>query len=206
MLPFDGNHFPSYKYSGEFSVGVLLNSVAMDLQKISEKVDRDFSKNRSDLYVLGVVYGKAEVDGYTRVVYKNKEGELAYYTSANERVLLPPDAAEPFTDAQLQTIQQQVQALQQANQQHTEVKANHHMDSVRQYSNPPKDKTTMLILSLLVFIPGIGGIHRLVSGHVATGIIQLLTAGGCYIWQIIDIIDIVNDKFVDAEGQKLVKN
>ncbi len=69
----------------------------------------------------------------------------------------------------------------------------------------PKDWLTTLILSLLLLV-GFGGIHRLYTGHIAIGIIQLLTWGGCGIWQLIDFINILQGKFTDSDGNLVVKN
>ena len=47
------------------------------------------------------------------------------------------------------------------------------------------------------------GVHRFYTGHIGTGIIQLLTIGGCGIWAFIDLILICTGKFKDANGQEL---
>jgi len=67
-----------------------------------------------------------------------------------------------------------------------------------------KDWLTTLLLSLLPMLLCIGGIHRFYTGHIAIGIIQLLTAGGCFIWQLVDIILIATEKFKDREGKVLL--
>lgn len=66
----------------------------------------------------------------------------------------------------------------------------------------PKDWLTTL---LLCFFAGGLGIHRFYVGKTGTGIIQLLTCGGCGIWTIIDFIVICIGNFTDAEG-KVIKN
>ncbi|MBT7064627.1 MAG: TM2 domain-containing protein, partial [Euryarchaeota archaeon] len=43
------------------------------------------------------------------------------------------------------------------------------------------------------------------TGKIGTGILKLLTAGGCFIWYILDIINIVSEKFVDSKGLRVVK-
>ena len=63
-----------------------------------------------------------------------------------------------------------------------------------------------LLLALVCFPTGINGLHRFYTGHIAIGIIQLVTLGGCFIWSIIDIVLIATDSFRDAEGRPLVKN
>lgn len=58
-----------------------------------------------------------------------------------------------------------------------------------------------LVCLLLCFFLGYLGIHRFYVGKTGTGIAQLLTAGGCGIWALIDFIIILLGKFTDAEGR-----
>ena len=64
------------------------------------------------------------------------------------------------------------------------------------------DWTVLLIVSILL---GGLGIDHFMTGKIGTGILKLLTAGGCFIWYILDIINIVSEKFVDSKGLRVVK-
>lgn len=76
--------------------------------------------------------------------------------------------------------------------------------SVNSYVNPNgKDWLTTL---LLCFFLGFLGIHRFYTGHTLIGVVQLLTLGGCGIWQIIDFIIIIVGNFKDADGYHLTRN
>ncbi len=66
-----------------------------------------------------------------------------------------------------------------------------------------KDWLTTLLLALFV---GYFGVHRFYTGHTGIGVVQLLTLGGCGIWTLIDIIQIVTGSYKDAQGNALVKN
>ena len=68
--------------------------------------------------------------------------------------------------------------------------------------NPPKDWQTTLLLC--IFTGGVSG-HRWYTGYKGSAIAQLLTAGGCMVWWIMDLIKILNGTFVDAQGRPLVK-
>lgn len=60
-----------------------------------------------------------------------------------------------------------------------------------------------LILSILV---GSLGIDRFYLGYIGLGILKLLTAGGCGVWWLIDVILIATKKLKDADGNELEGN
>lgn len=66
-----------------------------------------------------------------------------------------------------------------------------------------KPKGTMLLLAILGPFFGLSGLHSFYAGHTMKGVLQLLTGGGCLIWQIIDIIAIANGSYRDSNGQPL---
>lgn len=65
------------------------------------------------------------------------------------------------------------------------------------------DKKDFLAAELLCFFVGGLGIHRFYTGYIGLGILQLLTAGGCGIWVIIDLVSISTGSYKDANGNKL---
>jgi len=70
-----------------------------------------------------------------------------------------------------------------------------------------KDKTgekEQLTAFLLGFLIGYLGIHRFYLGYTGIGIAQLLTAGGCGIWALIDVIRIATGDMLDYDGNELI--
>ena len=64
------------------------------------------------------------------------------------------------------------------------------------------EKDWIVTLLLCIFFGGIGA-HRFYAGKVGTGVIQLITCGGCGIWSLIDLIMIIMGKFTDKEGNEI---
>ena len=64
------------------------------------------------------------------------------------------------------------------------------------------DKNWLATLLLCLFLGGIG-VHRFYVGKVGTGILQLITLGGCGIWTLIDLIMIITGSFTDKNGNKI---
>ena len=60
-----------------------------------------------------------------------------------------------------------------------------------------KDWTVLLILSLLL---GGLGVDHFYTGKIGTGILKLITGGGCMIWALIDIIMVATGSFKDSNG------
>lgn len=61
------------------------------------------------------------------------------------------------------------------------------------------EKEWLVTLLLSVFLGSLG-IHRFYVGKIGTGILQLITLGGCGIWTLIDIIMIATGNFKDKDG------
>ncbi len=72
-------------------------------------------------------------------------------------------------------------------------------------SGPVSDKSKLVagLLGLLLPVVGLYGVHRLYTGHIALGILMLITCGGCGIWQLIDVILVFAGSVTDAEGRPL---
>lgn len=67
----------------------------------------------------------------------------------------------------------------------------------------PSTQSPIVALILCIFL-GTFGIHRFYVGKIGTGILMLITMGGFGIWQLIDLIFIVTNKFDDKEGRLLL--
>ena len=67
------------------------------------------------------------------------------------------------------------------------------------------DKNWLVTLLLCLFVGAIG-VHRFYAGKLGTGILQLITSGGCGIWTIIDLIIIITGNFQDKDGNPSTNN
>lgn len=60
-------------------------------------------------------------------------------------------------------------------------------------------KSQIIALILVIVVGGLG-VHRFYLGYTLIGVIQLLTAGGCGIWWLIDLIRIITGDLGPADG------
>jgi Tfp pilus assembly protein PilE len=61
----------------------------------------------------------------------------------------------------------------------------------------------MSVVSLLCLFFGWLGIHRFYMGKIITGILMILTLGGCGLWSFIDLIFALCGKFHDQQGRQI---
>jgi len=71
--------------------------------------------------------------------------------------------------------------------------------------NPNIEQKDWLTTLLLYIFVGWLGVHRFYTGHTGIGVVQLLTGGGCGIWQLIDLITIITGSYKDSNGLPLLK-
>jgi len=60
-----------------------------------------------------------------------------------------------------------------------------------------------MTLAIICFFLGVIGIHRFMVGKIGTGVLMIITLGGCGIWALIDFIVILTGGFTDSDGNKI---
>ncbi len=65
------------------------------------------------------------------------------------------------------------------------------------------EKNWLTSLLLCIFLGSLG-VHRFYAGKIGTGILMLITCGGCGIWTLVDLIMIITGKFTDKDGNAIV--
>jgi TM2 domain-containing membrane protein YozV len=66
--------------------------------------------------------------------------------------------------------------------------------------------TSWLVLLLLSIFLGQLGVDRFYVGKIGTGILKLVTLGGCGVWWLIDLIMIICGTFTDSDGNVITKD
>ena len=69
-----------------------------------------------------------------------------------------------------------------------------------------KSEKSWLTTVLLAWLVGYLGVHRFYVGKIGTGILMLLTCGGCGIWALIDLIMVLMGKFTDKDGNLITND
>ena len=64
------------------------------------------------------------------------------------------------------------------------------------------EKNWLTTLLLCIFLGGIG-VHRFYAGKIGTGILMIVTCGGCGIWTLYDLIMILMGNFTDKDGNAI---
>ena len=64
------------------------------------------------------------------------------------------------------------------------------------------EKNWLTTLLLCIFLGGIG-VHRFYAGKIGTGILMIVTCGGCGIWTIYDLIMILMGNVTDKDGNAI---
>ncbi|MBE8167921.1 MAG: TM2 domain-containing protein [Shewanella sp.] len=80
-------------------------------------------------------------------------------------------------------------------------KSEQHLPSA--YGGVPKKNAQGVFAFIYCLLLGVFGVHRFVYGKTGSGVLMLLTFGGCGIWWLADLITIIAGKFEDADGNTL---
>lgn len=117
-------------------------------------------------------------------------GSVSFINSSNSFAAFPISQSATTT-----TVEQNEAAIQEVAQAAsttttaTQVKAEKKQNFFSKMKSKLGGKSQIVAAILCFFIGGLG-IHRFYLGYTWQGVVQLLTAGGCGIWALIDLIRI----------------
>ncbi len=117
-----------------------------------------------------------------------------------------PSQQQPWGQPPSQYPPQQQYGQPQYQQQYGQPQYQQPQYGQQQFSYAQSQQKDWLTTLLLCFFLGWLGIHRFYTGHTVIGVIQLLTAGGCLIWWIVDFILILTNSYKDSNGFPLVRS
>lgn len=118
-------------------------------------------------------------------------GSVSFINSSNSFAAFPISQSATTT-----TVEQNEAAIQEVAQAAsttttaTQVKAEKKQNFFSKMKSKLGGKSQIVALILVLLVGGLG-IHRFYLGYTWQGVVQLLTAGGCGIWALIDLIRIV---------------
>lgn len=133
---------------------------------------------------------------------------FAFYTIGSMSVLNSSNsfAAFPITQTTTTVAAQDQIAIEEAVAQttttaaaETKVKAEKKQNFFSKMKSKLGGKSQIVALILVLLVGGLG-IHRFYLGYTWQGIVQLLTAGGCGIWWLIDLIRIITGDLGPKDG------
>lgn len=70
----------------------------------------------------------------------------------------------------------------------------------KEHNKAIKSPRKWVVTLILCLFFGVFGVHRFYVGKIGTGILQLFTAGGYFIWTFVDFVTILTGKFTDSKG------
>ena len=74
------------------------------------------------------------------------------------------------------------------------------VDKPMGYAKATRSPRKWVVTLILCLFFGVFGVHRFYVGKIGTGILQLFTAGGNFIWTFVDFVTILTGKFTDSKG------
>jgi len=79
------------------------------------------------------------------------------------------------------------------------------MSNAAPYQADTTSPKLLLPAVLLCLFLGTIGVHRFYVGKIGTGVLMILTLGGCGVWTLIDLVMLIVGAFRDKEGRKLTQ-
>lgn len=150
---------------------------------VTKKIGKASAADWAEEQTENVVVAQNTASNYAEAALKATQTSAVIATSSEVASVL----ASKSTSA---SVQQEVVKASAATK--------HSVQAKKAGSGPGKSQIIALVLAILV---GVLGVHRFYLGYPMEGVLQLLTAGGCGIWTLIDIIRIITGDLQPADGE-----
>lgn len=150
---------------------------------VTKKIGKASAADWADEQAADVVEAQNTASTYAQAALKATQTSVAIANSSEVATVLASRSS--VASAQQEVIKASAVAKQS-------------VQAKKASSGPGKSQIVALVLAILV---GVIGVHRFYLGYPMEGILQLLTAGGCGIWTLIDIVRIITGDLQPADGE-----
>ncbi|MGL4589300.1 MAG: TM2 domain-containing protein [Mycoplasmatales bacterium] len=168
----------------------------VDLELDEQKKEREESlEQQKQIDLENAQNNENEID----VDYQIQSEDLVLNTTefTLEKQLVEQEIEElPFIDARTVQNESKVEQEQQNTSGALPNETNFKQVEVEKITGKKYSETL-----LLAFFAGYTGIHRMLNKQIGLGVLMFLTCGGCGIWQLVDIVLLLTNKFKNSDGQ-----
>jgi len=184
------------RYNKGFYVDLSSNNPSHDV-KTATPVNREMATINT-VTAPATIVAAQNADLPSQQIAENRDASASTGTELTPQVVSKPVAAKSHVSAVVNTSNElKAKSLTAMN----ETKAvKHSVKEAKKANRTHSGGKSQLIALILCIVVGGLGIHRFYLGYIWQGVVQLLTAGGCGIWWLIDLIRIITGDLEPKDG------